>query len=91
MTFNWQQKGWPKATVNTAALRDELDAFKVALRYAKKLLGTPQGPGAEAGPVRGVPTMPPAPPSIIVRPEHGACMGDQTAEDFARMASAMLH
>ena len=32
MTFNWQQKGWPKATVNTAALRDELDAFKVALR-----------------------------------------------------------
>ena len=32
MTFNWQQKGWPKATVNTAALRDELDAFKVILR-----------------------------------------------------------
>lgn len=52
---------------------------------------TPQGPGAEAGPVRGVPTMPPAPPSIIVRPEHGARMGDQTAEDFARMASMMLH
>ena len=32
MTLNWQQKGWPKATVNTAALRDELDAFKVILR-----------------------------------------------------------
>ena len=48
MTFNWQQKGWPKATVNTAALRDELDAFKVALRDAKKFLGKPQEPEAVA-------------------------------------------
>ena len=46
MTFNWQQKGWSKATVNTAALRDELDAFKVALRDAKKFLGKPQEPEA---------------------------------------------
>ena len=48
MTFNWQQKGWPKATVNTAALRDELDAFKVALRDAKKFLRKPQEPEAVA-------------------------------------------
>ena len=28
MMFNWQQKGWPKATCNRAALRDELKAFE---------------------------------------------------------------
>ena len=57
MTFNWQQKGWPKATVNTAALRDELDAFKVALRAAKKFLGKPQEPEAVGAvvPVNGGP------------------------------------
>ena len=41
MMFNWQQRGWPKATVNKAALRDELDAFKTALRDAKRFLGKP--------------------------------------------------
>ena len=44
--FNWQQRGWPKATVNRAALKDELDAFKIALRGAKKFLGKPQEPEA---------------------------------------------
>ena len=49
MTFNWQQKGWPKATVSKAALRDELEAFKIALRDAKRLfLGKPQEPEAVA-------------------------------------------
>ena len=48
MMFNWQQRGWPKATVNKAALRDELDAFKSALRDAKRFLGKPQEPEAVA-------------------------------------------
>jgi len=48
MMFNWQQRGWPKATVNKAALRDELDAFKTALRDAKRFLGKPQEPEAVA-------------------------------------------
>ena len=48
MMFNWQQRGWPKATVNKAALRDELDAFKIALRDAKRFLGKPQEPEAVA-------------------------------------------
>ena len=42
MTFNWQQKGWPKATCNRAALRDELKAFEVAFRELKKALRKPQ-------------------------------------------------
>ena len=42
MKFNWQQEGWPKATVNRAALRDELKAFGVAFRALKKALGKPQ-------------------------------------------------
>ena len=41
MIFNWQQRGWPKATVNKAALRDELDAFKIALRDAIEPLNEP--------------------------------------------------
>ena len=40
--FNWQQKGWPKATVNRAALRDELKAFGAAFRELKKALKKPQ-------------------------------------------------
>ena len=40
--FNWQQQGWPKATCNRAALRDEMKAFEVAFRDLKKALkGTP--------------------------------------------------
>ena len=40
--FNWQQKGWPRATCNRAALRDELAAFKVAFMELKKALKKPQ-------------------------------------------------
>jgi len=40
--FNWQQKGWPRATCNRAALRDELAAFKVAFMKLKKALKKPQ-------------------------------------------------
>ena len=40
--FNWQQKGWPKAAVNRAALRDELKAFGAAFRELKKALKKPQ-------------------------------------------------
>ena len=40
--FNWQQKGWPKATCNRAALRDELKAFAAAFRTLKKALKAPQ-------------------------------------------------
>ena len=46
--FNWQQKGWPVATVEKAALKDELAAFKAALGNAKKLLKKPQSPEAVA-------------------------------------------
>ena len=41
-TWNWQQKGWPKATCNRAALRDELKAFAAAFRTLKKALKAPQ-------------------------------------------------
>ena len=41
-TFNWQQKGWPKATCNRAALRDELKAFAAAFKTLKKALKGPQ-------------------------------------------------
>jgi len=30
MEYNWQQKGWPKATCNRAVLREELKAFETA-------------------------------------------------------------
>ena len=40
--FNWQQKGWPKAICNRAALRDELKAFEAAFRTLKKALKAPQ-------------------------------------------------
>lgn len=48
MKFNWQQSGWPNATVNRAALRDELDAFKVALSDVKKILKHRHDPEAIA-------------------------------------------
>ena len=44
MTFNWQQTEWPKTTVNRAALKDELDAFRTALSNVKKLLRRRQSP-----------------------------------------------
>ena len=40
--FNWQQKGWPAATVDRTALRGELAAFKKAFRAVKKRLKKPQ-------------------------------------------------
>lgn len=40
--FNWQQKGWPKATCNRAALRDELKAFVAAFKTLKRALKGPQ-------------------------------------------------
>jgi len=42
MKFNWQQAGWPRATVNRAALRDELKAFGAAFSALKKALKKPQ-------------------------------------------------
>ena len=38
MSFNWQQKGWPKATVNRAALADELKAFETAFLNVKNAI-----------------------------------------------------
>lgn len=38
--FNWQQHGWPNATVNRAALKDELDAFKAAFIWVSKATAT---------------------------------------------------
>ena len=46
MAFNWQQKGWPNATVNRAALKDELDAFGAAFSRVKASLRKPQNPVA---------------------------------------------
>lgn len=40
--FNWQQKGWPKATCNRATLRDELKAFETAFKALKKALVAPR-------------------------------------------------
>lgn len=40
MSYNWQQKGWPKATCNRAALRDELKAFEAAFLRVKNALKT---------------------------------------------------
>ena len=48
MTFNWQQTGWPNATVNRVALKEELAAFKTALAGARKFLKKPQYPEAVA-------------------------------------------
>ena len=42
MSFNWQQRGWPTATVNRAALRDELKAFEAAFKTLSKALKMPQ-------------------------------------------------
>lgn len=40
--YNWQQTGWPKATVNRAVLRDELKSFEAAFKALKKALRKPQ-------------------------------------------------
>ena len=40
--FNWQQKGWPKARVDKAALKDELDSFRTAFANVKDALRKPQ-------------------------------------------------
>ena len=48
MNFVWQQKGWPNATVDRAALKDELVAFKDALLRARRFLRKPQDPEAVA-------------------------------------------
>ena len=48
MNFIWQQKGWPNATVDRTALKDELYAFKAALSRARKFLRRPQDPEAVA-------------------------------------------
>ena len=40
--YCWQQKGWPKATCNRAALRDELKAFVAAFKTLKRALKGPQ-------------------------------------------------
>ena len=44
--FNWQQKGWPKARVDKAALKDELDSFRTAFANVKDALRKPQDPKA---------------------------------------------
>ena len=41
MNFAWQQPGWPNATVDRAALKDELVAFKDALSKARNFLKKP--------------------------------------------------
>jgi len=42
MTFNWQQRGWPKATVDRRVLREELAAFASAFRVVQKAFRKPQ-------------------------------------------------
>ena len=39
--FNWQQKGWPAATVDRTALRGELAAFKKAFLQVRDALAKP--------------------------------------------------
>ena len=43
-TYNWQQKGWPRASVKRAALREELKAFESAFKALKKCLAPAQDP-----------------------------------------------
>lgn len=40
--YNWQLESWPKATINRAALREELSAFTKAFKELKKALKKPQ-------------------------------------------------
>lgn len=47
--FNWQQDGWPNATVDRAALRDELGAFKAAFAKVKDSLKQTQDQSAVIG------------------------------------------
>jgi len=37
-TFNWQQQGWPEATVDRRLLVDELRAFEMAFLHVKNSL-----------------------------------------------------
>ena len=46
MAFNWQQRGWPGAKADKAALADELRAFRAAFLDAKAALRAPQDPKA---------------------------------------------
>ena len=48
MPYVWQQDGWPNATVDRAALRDELAAFSSALSSARKFLKKTQDKEAVA-------------------------------------------
>lgn len=38
MSYNWQQKGWPNATVDRSAIKDELKAFEVAFLNVKNAI-----------------------------------------------------
>lgn len=40
--YNWQLESWPKATINRAALREELNAFTKAFKELKNALRKPQ-------------------------------------------------
>ena len=44
--FNWQQKGWPNATVNRAAVEEELAAFAAVFAKVRAVLENPQEPNA---------------------------------------------
>lgn len=44
LIYNWQQKGWPNAVVDKSALRDELEAFKVAFEKLKQYIDSAQDP-----------------------------------------------
>ena len=44
MNYNWQQQGWPNATVDLSAIKDELKAFKLAFTALKKCLEPAQDP-----------------------------------------------
>lgn len=38
MSYNWQQKGWPNATVDRSAIKDELKSFEVAFLHVKNAI-----------------------------------------------------
>ena len=38
MSYNWQQKGWPNATVDRSAIKDELRSFEVAFLHVKNAI-----------------------------------------------------
>ena len=47
-TYNWQKQGWPKVSVDCAALREELKDFATAFKALKKLLKPAMAPGLTA-------------------------------------------